>query len=63
MIDYLVCDAICDLNARRERSRLPWFTEARITYADSFLQWVADLGRREGEWLRDRANIREWSRV
>ena len=58
MIDYLVCDASCESNAHRAYHHMT--VHKPQTWADPFLQWVADLGRREGEFLRDRANIARW---
>jgi len=40
-------DLICDMESNRAIGGL-----TPGTYRDPFVQWVADLGKREGEWLR-----------
>ena len=43
----LSLDMVCDHESNRSCAGLP-----PGVYRDPFYQWVADLGRREGGWLR-----------
>jgi hypothetical protein len=47
--ELLVCDALCD---RYASAVGPWWARQGVLGADPFLNWVAELGLREGEWLR-----------
>jgi hypothetical protein len=46
--EYKTFDEVCNIQATRTLHRMP-----PLRYADPKLQWVADLGEREGEWLME----------
>ena len=46
-------DRICEHEATRALYRMGDILSVYANHAEAFIRWVADLGRREGEWMRE----------
>jgi hypothetical protein len=53
-MNYSILDKICDHQSHRAVYNLH---SLDLTEWDSFYRWVADLGRREGVWIRERHGV------
>jgi hypothetical protein len=54
-MNYLMLDKICEAVSFRA---LHGLTLTGFKYDDTVLRWVADLGKREGEWLRKHPEVK-----
>ena len=46
-------DRICEHEATRALYKMGDILSVYANHAEAFIRWVADLGRREGEWMRE----------